>query len=272
MISNKQRKEKSMSKKINKSYDKFLELLLSLNKKEKKWRWARQKYTDDSRVLEYWKTLSNKAKTAIVGDSRWNHYPIWTYSSTDAKKGFGEVFENLVAALCYSQTDRKILVNHSKGIFAIHVLDTVSSEERIKMSRRLINSKDSRVRGRVVNILPIASAKKMMRNRSLRSMPRNIQTKLVARIGFDNCYKDFIPENISKRPWGLERRALRLATKKDLNSLIAKVKSGTYAPNNLIIEEIVKKLSPDEVIFFLGDIGDNERAAKIAATILDLSK
>ena len=262
-----------MAKK-NKHYDEFLKLLLSLNKKEKKWRWQRQKYTDDSRVLEYWKTLPNRAKVAIVGDSRWNHYPSWTYSSsTDPKRRFGQVFENLVSAFCYSESDRKILVNNSQGIFAIHVLDTVSSEERIKMSRRLIDSKDSRVRGRVVGILPINSAMKMLKNKSLRSLPRNIQEKLVGRIGIDNCYKQFIPESVSEYPKGLERKALMLATRKDVDPLVSKIKSGNYtgSVNVVVAAEIVKKLSPEEVIFFLGEIKDNRVAENIAATILSLS-
>lgn len=263
-----------MPKKINKPYDEFLKLLLSLKTENATYRWQAPIYSDQSRVLDHWKTLSDRAKVAIVKDSRWNHYPIWAYSgSTARQKKFGQVLCKLTATVCYSQSDRKILVNHSQGIFAVHTLESVSSDERIRMSKRLIESKDQRVRRRVVGILPAKVIIKMFKNKSILSIKGNLRTKLVARIGFDNCYREFLPTNLYNRPSWLERKALKLASREDLDSIILQIKSessGAIAAD--ILEEIIKKLSAEEVIFFLGDIKNNKRAEKIAAIILDLSK
>jgi|15BtaG_2_1085339.scaffolds.fasta_scaffold00040_17 hypothetical protein len=261
-----------MPKKTNKPYDKFMELLLTLSKKERRWRWSRVEYSDEPRVLEYWKTLSNKHKKDIVSDSRWNHYPGWTYSNKDKKKGFGAVFENLVKAFCYNENDRKILTNYSQGIFAIIVLDSVSSEERIKMSKRLIDSRDQRVRSRVVSILPVNIAKKMLTNQVSRPLKRNVQTKLITRIGFDNCYKQFLPKDIGQRISYLERRALGSATRSDLEPFISKLKAGTHGViNDLFLTELVKRLTPEEAMFFLGGAGGSKRVESAIKRIFEVN-
>ncbi len=259
-----------MKKAVNHPYQKFQLALLKTEVKEK--RWQGLIFSNIEPALDLWDSMSSRSKGKVVSDSRWNHYPMNSYTK-HSKKRFGHIVNMLVKrALDENNPDTlRVLANKSEGVFAIHLLDQAVSSVRIKMAKRLINSADSRVRTRCARILPVKYMTQMLEDKNY-----SVRNIAITRVGIDNCYKDFIPSTIGPmvkdgQYWytnWLNRQALRLSDKEDLLSLIEEAKNLDTSRVNLsgvdlILSALISRLTPEEALYFMG-LGEENHYIKRA--------
>jgi len=269
-----------MPKKINKNYDNFMKELLSLERVETKYHWMPE-FKDQEKILNYWMALSDRAKIAVIKDSRWNHYPRYRYSySLNDGRSFGGVIDNLVKTIVYSSGDKAILKNHSQGIFAYCSVGHMNAKEKIIMAKRLVTSKDQRLAAESCNILPANIASRVLKDKVSRSRSggRRISSaehrlihKLIQRVGLVSCYKEFLPRSIgdARLTWN-GRRSLAMATRDDVSYLIDEIKSGPAIINKDILGLVVAKMSAEEIIFSL-DLLNDQRTEEVVSLILQMS-
>tara|TARA_B100000700_G_C14972214_1_gene822026 strand:+ start:858 stop:1664 length:807 start_codon:yes stop_codon:yes gene_type:complete len=249
-----------MKKAVNHQYEKFIKVLSKTSVVEGR-RWYGLEFTNKQVVFDYWDSLSDRSKSKVASDSRWNHYPLCSYTKS-SKKRFGAIIGEIVKR-SISKGDESLikpLINNSSGVFAIYVMDNATSSTRIKMAKRLKKSPDTRIRSRCARILPIRFVGDMLsdKNYSVRSMA-------ITRIGIDNCYKNFIPDSLSQdksaRDWWyynwLSRQALKLGDKAELGGLIDEAKNMNINKDDLskiemILSVLISRLSPEECLYFMG--------------------
>lgn len=248
-------------RKKNKHYDSFSKSLQDVGTKTSGW--GGFVFVDPEKPIKYWNSLSDFAKRKIVSDSRWNHYPMksWTKSS---RKKYGEILDSIVSGAIsnLNKDDLNVLTNSSQGVFALFMLDRSPSSIRIKMAKRLYKSPDVRIRTRCARILPIKYMPFLIEDKSY-----SVRNTAITRVGFDNCYKGFIPESIAEDPtktktqnwwyrnW-LERQALRLCDRDELKSLVEEAKLLTVdnlssSSFELKLAALLDRMSPEECLYFM---------------------
>ena len=253
-----------MKKTVNHSYQKFHQALYKTDVEDQ--RWQGLVFTNLEPTRKLWDSMSSRSKGKVVSDSRWNHYPMRSYTKS-SKKRFGNVVQMIVEkAIEQSDADTlRVLVNKSEGVFAIHMLDHATSKMRIKMSKRLSKSPDTRVRTRCARILPINHMGEMLKDKSY-----SVRNIAITRVGMDNCYKDFIPSTLEPRKkdgifwymsW-LNRQALKLSDKEELISLIDEARNLDSNKVNvsgvdMIVSALIKRLTQEEALYFIGLGEDN---------------
>lgn len=253
-----------MKKAVNHSYQKFYRTLYKTDVQDQ--RWQGLVFTNLEPAMKLWKSMSSRAKGKVVSDSRWNHYPMCSYTKS-SKKRFGRVVQMIVqGAIDQNDVDTlRVLANKSEGVFAIHMLDQATSKVRIKMAKRLSKSRDTRVRTRCARILPVSFMGEMLKDKSY-----SVRNIAIMRVGMDNCYKDFIPSTLEPKKkdgifwymsW-LNRQALRLSDKEELISLIDEARSldadkANVSGIDMIVSALIKRLTQEEALYFMGLGEDN---------------
>lgn len=249
-----------MKKPINHPYEKFNKALLkTVSSKE---RYSGLVFSNVDEVNKVWNSMSPRSKGKLVADSRWNHYPIRSY--TKHKRRFGVVIGSIVEAAQNAGEKESLLplINKAEGVFAIYMLDSSPSSVRIKMAKRLKKSPDYRVRTRCAKILPVNYLKEMLEDKHY-----SVRSIALQRLGHDNCYKEFIPNSILASKSGqsswysswLERKSVTLSERSELAHLIEELSSvgeeddlkfGKFY-KGLIVAELIKKLSPEEALYHM---------------------
>ena len=238
-----------MRKATNKPYDAFIKALSSTKQVNRGWRGL--EFTCIGTPIALWNSMSLREKAKVVSDSRWNHYPMTSYSESSPKR-FGVIIGKIVRGAINKNDNSELsmLSKKSEGVFALYTLDNTHSSVRLKMAKRLFKSSDTRVRTRCARILPVNYMRRLLNDKSY-----SVKNIAINRIGFDNCYKDFIPKTISEdsnddyfRNW-LVRQALSLGDHDEIKNLIDEAKTLSYS-----------------------DIRDNASEMKVAALIRRMSK
>ena len=267
-----------MKKKSNRSYDRFNEALLKTTVSDDGWHGL--KFSNIEPTLDLWKSMSTRSKGQVVSDSRWNHYPKWSYTKTSNKR-FGRIVSMIIKE-AFDSDDKdalRVLANKAEGVFAIHTLDLAPSSMRIKMAKRLKSSRDNRVKTRCVKILPVKYMPEFLRDKSY-----SVRSVAINRIGFDNCYKSFIPTSLSSperdanywyRNW-LAQQALRLSDKGELSGLIDEAKNIDSAKLDgsgldMIVSALLSRLTPEESLYFIGLGESSPRIKRVLKQKIDRS-
>lgn len=248
----------------NNQYDKFQVALNESDTNKDGWRGL--KFTGLGPAYDLWESMSERSKGKVASDSRWNHYPIYSYTQT-SKKRFGYVIGRLVNRALKAQCESQLrtLTNKSEGVFAIHMIDNSPAYIRIKMAKRLYCSPDPRVRTRCARILPVKYLTQMLDDKSY-----SVRSVALTRIGMDNCYKSFLPSTLAPQDksgsywynsW-LSRQALRLGEKKDLLGLIEEAKGIEISKANLgsmdvVLAALIGRMTQEEALFLMGLGRDN---------------
>lgn len=204
-------------------------------------------------LIEAWKSMSYRAKRKAVSDSRWNYYPLYSHSRLSPRR-YGNAIYRFVNYILSSEDEESIkaLTLASEGAFAVHTIDSGSSSQRISMAKRLMKSKDTRVRTRVARILPQKFLPKMMEDKHY-----SVRNIAVNRVGMDNCYKRYIPSDLSMHgDWGiryLNNEAIKIAEKSEIEHLIDKARDASEFDwfGERVLGSILKKLSKEEIVFML---------------------
>lgn len=257
-----------MKKAVNNPYIKFKKALEATETIDGR-RWSGLSFRGTEGVWELWKSMSSISRGKVVSDSRWNHYPLCSFTKTSKRK-HGAIIGSIVNRSLESGNQDLIrpLVNKSTGVFAVYMLDGTTSSDRIKMSKRLKRCPDQRVRSRCAKILPVRHIRDMIEDKSY-----SVRSAVISRIGIDNCYEAFIPTSISNsedssgwwwRNW-YGRQALKLADKEQIEGLSEEVKNINTEEVDLrrlelTISTLISRMSPEEALYF---IGLGERSAYI---------
>jgi len=249
-----------MKRAVNHPYEKFLKALrLTVTNGER--RWSGLSFDNKDQVLDAWKAMSNRSKAKLVSDSRWNHYPLVSYTKT-SKKRFGVVIHEVVSSALNRQEkdELRALTNNSNGIWAIYMIDNAPSSIRLKMAKRLRNSPDYRIRTRCAKILPVKFLKPMLEDKNY-----SVRNTAMTRIGIDNCYKSFLPSSLKADKtktqwwWGswLHRQALALAEPEEFASLIDQAReldpsiNLSHSSCEMLLVALIERMSPEEVLYFV---------------------
>ena len=211
-----------MKKAVNHPYEKFSKAL-RLTTTDDGRRWQGLSFSNTDQVFEVWNAMSSRSKAKLISDSRWNHYPLTSFTK-GSKKRFGVLINEVVMSSLsvQRQEDLKVLTNSSSGVWAIFMLDNAHSSIRLKMAKRLRNSPDARIRTRCARILPVKFLKPMLGDKKY-----SVRNMAMTRIGVDNCYKTFLPSSLTVNKeesqwwWStwLHRQAIALAEQKSLHLL-----------------------------------------------------
>lgn len=245
----------------NKHYDYFKKALLEV--KTKTSGWGGFSFIDPDKPVDLWNSMSNTGKGKLVSDSRWNHYPMqsWTKGST---KKYGLILNTIVSKAISNLDENclRILTNKSEGVFALFMLDGSPSSIRKKMAKRLYNSPDVRIRTRCARILPIKYMHLLFEDKSY-----SVRNVAITRVGIDNCYKSFVPESIADfgensrrngywhKSW-LERQAIRLSDKEELIPLVKEaimVTSDDLSGSvlELTLVALIQRMSTEECLYLM---------------------
>ena len=260
-----------MKKPVNHPYEKFLKALhlTSINSDK---RWGGLSFTNVGHVSDVWNAMSRRSKSKLVSDSRWNHYPLMSYTK-GSKKRFGAVIRMIVDGSLSGQRDDdlKSIINSSNGIWAVFMLDSAPSSARVKMAKRLRKSPDHRVRTRCAKILPARLLHTMLDDKHY-----SVRSSVIQRLGIDNCYKAFIPPSLgtsrSHTNWWwnnwIGRQAIALAEPEEFAFLIDQAKSLSQeslmnAEVEVNLVALISRMSPEEALYFMNlkDVGNRVSSA-----------
>ncbi len=243
-----------MGKKINNpSYDVIAKALTLCKESEKRSRWSAVSFSNNEPLFAAFNSLSRRQKIKAVKDSRWNHYPITSYSSR-SKKRYGSALFDLVKTLVVKGgEDADILINHSSGVIAIMTMDSECAKNRLRMAKRLKFSPDYRLRTRAVKALPHKTLKRHL-HRFLGDKHYSVSTMAVSRLGMDNCYELLIPSTLDRKTWDWNAyQAVELATYDEVKHLIPdgeETFESTYFIER-VLSMVFEKMPAEEMIYHL---------------------
>jgi hypothetical protein len=249
-----------MKKAVNHPYEKFLKALNLASTNDER-RWSGLTFNNTEKVFEAWEAMSSRSKAKLVSDSRWNHYPLMSYTKTSGKR-FGILINEVVrrALSCQREEEVRPLTNSSNGVWAVFMLDNAHSSIRLKMAKRLRNSPDVRIRTRCAKILPVSFLRPMLNDKKY-----SVRNMAMTRIGVDNCYNNFLPSSLAASETGgnrwymgwLNRQAIHLAEPEEFAVLIEQAKEldpATELHNSsmeMIVTALISRMSPEEALYFM---------------------
>jgi len=237
-----------------------------------KYKWEPIRFKDDTNIKKYWSELSSLKKKIIIRDPYWNNYPYTSYSYSSGKRIYGTLIKDIVSSALLYEKDRKILKNHAEGLFAVVAFEDLDSQSRKYMVRRMLRSSDKRCLTRAIDAASNTALIKVLKEWTISntsSAKRSLSYKIINKIGFDNCYKLFLPPDLDTFTNHTSRRALRCATRKDIEYLISRMSEDFETLNQFTVTEIVKRLSLDEIIINLDKICEIPKAASYARIMMD---
>jgi len=246
-------------KKIRESYNNFISELLKIKITRERWSIS---YGDKNSIFDYWESISYAEKKRIISCSSWNYYPSENWGqigNRDSRKAYGPVIHEMIRFYYLSsKKDRDIFVKYSQGLFAVCMFDMATSSERLKMSKRLVGSKDTRVKTRVLETLPIDKIRWALHDSNYA-----VRNKALKRIGLDNCYKEFIPEKITRQTTWIQRQALMLASYDDIKHLLEDLDSSN---RDYVARHIVGRIPKEDILYHL----DKQDIGRSTASIIQI--
>lgn len=241
-------KRDSKQEKVYRSFVKHLEE--NVIREKRSWR---IKVSNLDSAIQFWKNLSYADKKRLVSSTRWNHYPAqcWTYHS---KKPYGEVVGNLIrSSIMFNPRDRDILIKNSEGVFAVYAFDDAEAQEKMKLSKRLFNSPDKRVKLRAIEYSSTSVIRSNL-GKAIERKDHDAIHKMVSKIGIVNCYKQFIPDTLDNNFYGLswyERKAVSLAERSEVAHLDSEIESCGDAR---LVASLLKKMPAQKALFYMNNI------------------
>ena len=246
-------------KKIRESYNNFISELLKIKITRERWSVY---YGDSNSIFDYWDSISYAEKKRLISCYSWNYYPSENWGqigNRDSRKSYGPIIREIIRFYYLSsKKDKDIFVKYSQGLFAVCMFDMATSSERMKMSKRLVGSKDARVKTRVLDTLPIDKIRWALHDSSY-----TIRNKALKRIGLDNCYKEFIPEKMTRRITWIQRQALTRANYDDIKHLLEDLDSGA---KDWVARCIVDKIPKEDILYHL----DKQNIGRSTASIIQI--
>ena len=146
---------------------------------------SRRWYTsyNEEDIVKALMAMSSYKLGKIFSDNYWNYYPTWTNSRTVGRRDHYSGISSTVRFIRdFCPSLDKILLKKCEGAIAMAYIDSIRGSDRITISKRMINSKDTRVRRRVAAILPTKYLHKMINDKNF-----SVANKAIERIGVDNC-------------------------------------------------------------------------------------
>ena len=202
-------------------------------------------------AIDFWKNLTYADKRRLVSSTRWNHYPAqcWTLHSL---KPYGEAIGNLVITRMLNPKDRDILIKNSEGVFAVYAFDEAEAQEKMKLSKRLFNSSDKRVKLRAIEFSSASMIKSNL-GTAIDKKDYDAIHKMVSKIGIVNCYKQFIPDTLGKKHYGISwwnRKAISLATRSEVAHLDSEIEG---CSDGWIVSILLKKMPMQKALFYMNN-------------------
>ncbi len=151
---------------------------------------GRRWYTsyDEDTIAKALMAMSSYKLGKIFSDNYWNYYPTWTSSKKVGRRDhYGSISSTVRFIRDFCPSLDKILLKKCEGAIAMACIDSIRGSDRITLSKRMINSKDIRVRRRVAGILPAKYLHKMINDKNY-----SVANKAIERIGIDNCAEHII--------------------------------------------------------------------------------
>jgi len=248
-----------MKKAVNHPYEKLLKAM-SLTVTDDGRNWHGLSFSNTDQLLDVWNAMSRRSKSKLVSDSRWNHYPLMSYTKTSRKR-FGVLIDMIVRSSLNQQNEDSLrpLVNNSTGIWAVFMLDNAPSSARLKIAKRLRKSSDTRVRARCSKILPVSLLHSMLDDKHY-----SVRASAMRRIGIDNCYQAYLPSSLDvsrkKHDWWwqswLSKQAISLAEPEELAFLVDQAKSLDLETGNLdsidaLLGALISRMTPEDALFLM---------------------
>jgi len=253
-----------MTAKTNPAWKAIIAGLKACPQTDRKSQWAEISFDNITPLTEAWNALSHRRKIKAIKDKRWNHYPLSSWTPASSKRYGGAIQELVESILLKDEDDAEILRSHSTGIFAIFTIDLSPSKARIKVAKRNIASKDTRLRGRCAKILPVKYMKHFVNDNNYA-----IRSTAIRRVGFDNCYSMFLPSKTTLQSMNtfyggvgwLAYQAIRRASLDEVEELLPLMSSDTF-PTRLV-ESILAKIPKEDILYYLNNANVSERSSKI---------
>jgi len=236
-------------------------------------RWAINLKNKDS-VIDFWDSLSKADKKRLVSHPSFKHYPSCSWSRT-SRKPYGEAIGHLVSKrIMLSPSDRQLLVKNAVGVFAVYAFDQAEAYEKIAMSKRLFYSTDKRVRGRSLTYAPLPMIKREMISVISRG-DWSLTNKLVKRVGFINCYRLFIPDNLERLSnkrfsynyYWWTRKALEFASRSEVKHLDDQIDS---CNSDLVKSILISKMPASKMLFYMNNTSKGMRTAEVLQRKLEI--
>lgn len=250
--------------KVKKSYKSFKEHLHKIDVKREKWI---IKYSNESVIYDYWDSISLAEKKRIVSCKSWNNYPTekWTIRGPLVKP-YGRILREMVRFYSLSSSkDKDIFIKHAEGIFALFMFEYATSKDKLRMANRLVKSKDKRLKTRAISALP---ASKLWW--ALSDSDYSVVAKAVSKIGFENCYREFLPEPKAVRQnkpgigW-YSRMALRFAEYEEVKEHICNI---TEETPDYIASELLSKVKSKDIFYHIDKNNCGPQTARIIEMIM----
>lgn len=244
--------------KVRKSYREFQK---HLSKVKVIWKGWNIDYSNESVIYEYWNSISLAEKKRIVSCTSWNNYPAEVWGRPGRlKKPYGPILAQMVKFYSLSSPrDREIFVKNSEGVFSVLMFDIGTYKEKLKLANRLAGSKDKRIKGRALSVLPVDKIRW-----ALHDSDYSARKKAVTRIGFSNCYKEFLPKPSSvggrNRVSWWERRALLFA---DYEDVIEHINNITEETPDHIASTLISKIPKKDILYYLDKQKNGNQTSRI---------
>jgi len=252
--------------KVRKSYKEFHKHLSKI--KVIRGRWGRATYSDESIIYDYWDSISWSEKKRVVSCASWNYYPAEVWSNPHkSKKPYGPLLGRMIRFYSLSSPkDRELFVKHSQGIFSVIMFDEANHSEMLKMANRLMRSKDKRMKGRALSILPVDKIRWALHDSDYAT-----RNKAITRIGFANCYKELLPEplsigNLNGVSW-FARRAIMFAHYEDV---IEHIENITEKTPDYIASALISKIPKKDILYHLDKQKNGSETSKIIQMMMGI--
>tara|TARA_B100001094_G_scaffold40487_1_gene35162 strand:+ start:5824 stop:6603 length:780 start_codon:yes stop_codon:yes gene_type:complete len=252
--------------KVRKSYREFLKKLSHIEVVRTKWHVP--KFLNEEPIYRYWNSISWAEKKRIVSCTTWNCYPAetWHWSGGSAKL-YGPVLRKMIRFYSLSSPrDREVFVKHSQGVLSVMMFDIATHSERLKMANRLSRSKDKRIKGRALSILPVSKIRWALHDSNY-----SVRNKAVARIGFENCYKEFLPKpseigSCLTLSWVMQN-ALQMA---DYIDVVEHIENITEETPDYIASILISKIPREDILYYVDKHKNGQQTSRIIQMVMGI--
>jgi len=223
---------------------------------------------DEDKVLISLVSFDKKDIKKIVSSSYWIGYPTW---STSSSKKYGPAVGLTVRKVKTSYPKLfDFISKHASGIWQMYILDNAYGKDKIRLSNKYINSKDSRVRLRAIKHISLKKAKSFISSKN-----HSIRNAALKRIGFENCYKEILDSSDLPNKW-IRGEAVKHASLSDFEykeELMSNLLEIEFAKDNhewepyrsvASAEAILSKMDKKDVLYYMDYISMSD---KLSSTI-----
>lgn len=204
--------------------------------------------------------MAPKDFKALISDTHWNHYPLdsWTpYHLSQSNpdyinpNGFYRLIELGIKRIIYLREDyRKLLVNHSTGIFRIATIDNALSHDKLKAAKLGLSCADQRVRLRAAYLSPVKDIEKRLPLEKSKS----VREKIIKRLGYLNCLDEAIkPSNA--RYYRCDPMKNSAFSKAELDVYVENDKRSAYPDEEVaLLTKMIYHMSKEDSLFYINII------------------